>query len=539
MTGDGPRFYVGPSDEQDKYRLLRQVGHGGEAELWKAELDLVGGQEPVAVKILHADHHSEIATWRQRWADQVDLLRLIHHPGVVGMHTLFEGPRMHPRGQADPDTSCLYLVMNWVDGLPLRDWVTQHPGPEHRMEALRYLDQVAAVLEFLHNGRATRSGRPVIHGDLSPSNVIINRDGQAVLVDFGLFRLVRHVTAVGAGTAGYCAPEVARGGEYSPASDRYAFGGLAYYVLTGMHPPTDPQQLHAGLSVIAGAGDRNVNINELAAIFSEDPALRPSADQWLRLLRLHTSTVSAQSAPLAPAAHPIGLPSAPPQPGPGDRHAATQRPWVVVATSAVLITSVLLVAGVAAMLFPRAIVGQPEGRATMDQAGTSPQNGQPAGTTQAQAATGPTHAPEPSSAPTPGTPVTSSPEGRKADIDELPVVDHSNLGRFTWGTMTVDGRDYLKVFETTDCDDAWTEYQLSKNYLRFHADVGIGDLARTGAKATFIVRVDGTVKVSKTLTLFRTETIDVSLVGAQRMRISLYVEDCPDAGFIDPYVIAV
>lgn len=544
MAADQSGSYVGPYDEQDKYRLLRQVGHGGEAELWKAELDLVGGNEPVAIKILHPDHHRDIATWRQRWTEQVDLLRLIHHPGVVGMHTLFEGPRMHPREQADPETKCLYLVMNWVDGLTLRDWVAQYPGPEHRVEGLEYLVQVAGVLDYLHSGAATPSGRPVIHGDISPSNVIINDDGQAVLVDFGLFRMTHHVTKMGAGTFGYCAPEVARGGEYSPASDRYAFGGLAYYTLTGTHPPTDPRELRAGLATVAGVGDRSPNVDELAAIFAEDPAQRPAAGQWLQLLRLHSTTATARNRPLAPLAAGATPPSAPPagppdapgaDAGPRQGQARTRRqPWTVLATSAMLIASMLFVMGAAALLFPR-------DAATRSNA--------PAGGKQQTPAQGPTTAgggpesrpeqgapssePPDSTSPAPAT----TPEGRKADLGELTEVGRSDYS--DWGELTAGGKRYTKalVNDNYSCH-FWIEYQLSKKFLWFHSMVGINDYSKTGSRATFTVEVDGVVKGTKSIPLFETDTIDVSLADAQRMKLSLETDNCPDAGFIDPYVIA-
>ncbi len=102
MPVDPQHFFVGPEDEPNKYRLLRHVGGGGEAVLWEADLAFAGDRERVAVKILRVEHAEEVARWRERWADQAELLGFIRHPGVVGVHAHFEGAQMHLPGQAVP-----------------------------------------------------------------------------------------------------------------------------------------------------------------------------------------------------------------------------------------------------------------------------------------------------------------------------------------------------------------------------------------------------------------------------------------------------
>ncbi|MGH8881841.1 MAG: serine/threonine protein kinase, partial [Stackebrandtia sp.] len=226
---DSNTYTVGPDTEPDKYRLRRQVGGGGEAEIWQASVTLAGGPEHVAVKILRDIHIVDAEAWQERWSSQVELLRLLRHPGVVGVHEYFAGPRMHLPGEADLDTRHHYLVMNWVDGVDLRQWNGDRESVD-RFETLRHLTQVADVLDWLHSGNATTSGRPVVHGDISPGNIIINSDGQAVVVDFGLFRMAHSGDSPPTGTQGYCAPEVLASGEYTAAADRYGFGALAYFL---------------------------------------------------------------------------------------------------------------------------------------------------------------------------------------------------------------------------------------------------------------------------------------------------------------------
>ncbi|QUX21017.1 MULTISPECIES: protein kinase domain-containing protein [Nocardiopsis] len=291
-------LYVGPDSHPDKYRLVRSVGRGGEATLYLAEVTLAGQTEPVVVKALNADitaDSAEFAELSARWAEQAELLRFINRLGVVGVREHFEGAPEHPAGgtgeQAD---RCLYLVMNHIDGLDLRDWRAEHAqeGVRGQREVLRYLEQVAQVLDMLHAGRATPSRRPVVHGDLSPGNIMIDTDGQATLVDFGLSRIAaRHMTARPWFTPGYAAPEIFSG-EYSPATDRYAFGAVAFYALTGEDPPTAPEQLRerfAALPLLADAEEPTRAL--VASMFSAEPADRPEASAWVGALRTLATSV--------------------------------------------------------------------------------------------------------------------------------------------------------------------------------------------------------------------------------------------------------
>jgi serine/threonine protein kinase len=288
----GQELCVGPVERPDKYRLLRLEGSGGEASLWRAEVDLAGESETVAVKVLHPRLHDDLARISARWAEQAELLRFVTHPSVIGVREHFEGAPPHPGagrtgglGAAVPDRA-LYLVMNWVAGLPLRDWLLVHDGREGTVRGLRLLEQVAEALEMLHAGGVTPSGRPVVHGDLSPGNVMVSEEGQAVLVDFGLVRLVSHRTRAAAGTPGFTAPEVWSRGEYTPATDRYAFAALGFYTLFGVPPPADEEQIADLLfdhPFLIDTPPRQAE--QILRGFSADPAERPGVVEWLRCLR--------------------------------------------------------------------------------------------------------------------------------------------------------------------------------------------------------------------------------------------------------------
>lgn len=325
-----PQFYVGPDGTPDKYRLKRQIGSGGEAQLWEAELHVSGTWEPVAVKILRSDHFADFDRWKGRWAEQAEVLRFIRHPGVVGVREHFEGGGMHYASEAPPGQRALYLVMNWHDGQTLREWSQQHRSAADGYEALRYLAQVGDVLDWLHSGQATPSGRPVIHADVTANNVLVTSAGQAVLVDFGLVRLAAGLSPTAEGTFGYVAPEVKALGAYSPASDRYAFGALTYLVFTGTAAPATIDQIRAGFSQVPAVMAQPTLLDHLLKMFNPDPNSRPPCGDWIRYFRVTGATsadvvgagytaplepTAVQAAALVPPPPPLPLPvAAPPEP---------------------------------------------------------------------------------------------------------------------------------------------------------------------------------------------------------------------------------
>ncbi|WP_282693179.1 serine/threonine-protein kinase [Streptomyces sp. CC208A] len=316
--------HIGPDSAPDRYRLLRSIGRGGEAVLYLAEIELAGGAEPVVVKVL--DSRTTITPEvfervSRKWNEQAELLRFVSRPGVVGVREHFQGPPIHAAGESGALSGrALVLVMNHVDGLDLRDWRAERTlaTPAERREVMRTLEQLADVLDWLHSGRATPSGRTVVHGDLSPGNVMVDEHGQATLVDFGLSKLTAdHQTAEVWFTPGYAAPEIFEG-KRTPATDRYAFGAIAYFLLSGESPPATPEQLAAALGAVPQiAGLPEEQRERVRAIAAADPDRRPlSLSAWVKEVRhgvVSTTTTSRpavpQDAPPRPAAAPAPAPA--------------------------------------------------------------------------------------------------------------------------------------------------------------------------------------------------------------------------------------
>src|SRR4051812_35609325 len=119
-------FRIGPGSDPDRYRVDLLHSSGAEGQLWRGAPGLGDGVElAVAIKILQPDREDLIDQSRERWEQHVDLLRSLQYPGVVTVREAFEGPPMHAPGATPPPGRNLYLVMNWVDGVPLNEWVSR------------------------------------------------------------------------------------------------------------------------------------------------------------------------------------------------------------------------------------------------------------------------------------------------------------------------------------------------------------------------------------------------------------------------------
>jgi serine/threonine protein kinase len=275
-------FYAGPTDDPHRYRLGNPVGAGAEGTLYRGYLAMASGPVlDVAVKMLHPHHQPQLASWRRHWGEQVELLRSLQAQGLVTVRDGFVGTLPHAEGNGGSGET-LYLVMNFIDGVALDRWADENARLPDR-DKLRLLLSVAAGLDLMHSGVAT-GGVPVIHGDVKPANVIVVGTDRSVLVDFGMMRSLpggARTTFV-TGTMGYLAPEVIDEGLYTPAADRYAFGGVAYHLLTGQHPGRDLVAMRAALET----GGRDAEVVDHVLRMFGPPESRPAPlANWCAQLR--------------------------------------------------------------------------------------------------------------------------------------------------------------------------------------------------------------------------------------------------------------
>jgi eukaryotic-like serine/threonine-protein kinase len=178
---------------------------------------------PVAVKVL-AEHCAEDEDIRARFLREARAAaRLSGEPHTVTIYDV---------GEADGRP---YLVMEYFPGGSLASRLAA--GRVDQGLALQWLDQAACALDAAHE-------HGVVHRDVKPGNLLLDRDDNICVADFGIAWAAgvdsNTQTGVILGTAGYLAPEQAAGGQATAASDRYAFAVVAHELLTGTRPGPQP-----------------------------------------------------------------------------------------------------------------------------------------------------------------------------------------------------------------------------------------------------------------------------------------------------------
>ncbi|MEV0223184.1 serine/threonine-protein kinase [Streptomyces sp. NPDC050704] len=209
-----------------RYRVVAQLGRGGMGVVWRA-LDEVLGRE-VAVKELRTYTDAagpELADLGLRMQREARAAARVRHPGVVAVHDV-----------AEIDGRPL-IVMELVDG-PSLDDVLRERGTLDAREAAAIGAKVMDALAAAH-----RAG--VLHRDVKPGNILLDRSGRIVLTDFGIATMddpgdgsATHLTRSGelVGSLDYLAPERAQGHDPGPASDVWALGATLYAAVEGTSP---------------------------------------------------------------------------------------------------------------------------------------------------------------------------------------------------------------------------------------------------------------------------------------------------------------
>ena len=247
------------------YRVGRLLGQGGMGAVYSAEHAVL--RLPCALKVFTADGAKK-EFLRKRFLAEGRLLARLDHPRLVKVCDL----------SVDEASGAPYFAMDLVldaDGDPctLEDWRKRRKPDEAAIAAV-YAD-LREGLEYLH-------GQGVVHRDLKLENVLIDRDGRAVLSDFGVSRIFDErlrrelsVTVTFAadkaplmGSFGYLAPELKRGEPATPASDAYALGVLVFRLLTGVWYENDS----TAMDLLAGFEEGWTSL--LTQLLAEDPSKR-------------------------------------------------------------------------------------------------------------------------------------------------------------------------------------------------------------------------------------------------------------------------
>ena len=208
------------------YEVQELIGSGGMANVYKAVMRGQNGPVPagtvVAVKVLRQEYMHDPDLVR-RFKNESKAISLLDHPNIVKVYDVSVNDHLQ------------YIVMEYVDGMTLREYLNERGGKLSSRETVHFISQILKALEHAHaNG--------IVHRDIKPQNIMLLDNGQLRMMDFGIARISRADNQMLAGKAmgsvHYISPEQAKGDETDCTSDIYSVGVMMYEMLSG-HLPFD------------------------------------------------------------------------------------------------------------------------------------------------------------------------------------------------------------------------------------------------------------------------------------------------------------
>lgn len=245
-----------------KYEVVERLGRGGMAEVYRAyhaSLDRY-----VAIKVLHT-FLADAPEFRTRFEREARHVARLKHPNIVQVYDF----------DFDDASDSYYMVMELVEGATLKDRLADLAQRDERFtlkDTLKLMKQAASALAYAHK-------EGMLHRDVKPANLMLDKDNRLVLTDFGIAKMVSNptLTATGGmvGTPAYMSPEQGMGDLGDERSDLYALGVIWYEMLTGQVPYNAETPLALILKHV------NERIPSLRAV---RPDLPVEADEILRKL---------------------------------------------------------------------------------------------------------------------------------------------------------------------------------------------------------------------------------------------------------------
>jgi eukaryotic-like serine/threonine-protein kinase len=214
-------------DRLGHYRVDRLISRGGMASIYRGT-DLETAC-PVAIKVPHPEIESDVVFF-DRFHREADIGRKLEHPGVA---------KVLP----DPDAGRVCMIMEWVEGIPLRK-ILDAQGKIPQERAVRIALRICGVLGYIHE-------QGVVHRDLKPDNILMDANDNIKLIDFGIAseagsrRLTFGKLTRSMGTPDYVSPEQVKGKRGDERSDVYSLGVMLYEMVSGEVPFRSPNPLVA------------------------------------------------------------------------------------------------------------------------------------------------------------------------------------------------------------------------------------------------------------------------------------------------------
>ncbi len=231
------------------YTVQSLIGTGGMANVYKAVVAGPGGPVPqgmvVAVKVLRQElmHDPDLV---RRFKNESKAISLLNHPNIVKVYDVSVSENLQ------------YIVMEYVDGMTLREYLNERGGKLTSRETVHFISQILKALDHAH-----RNG--VVHRDIKPQNIMLLDNGQLRMMDFGIARVSRAENQLTGGKAmgsvHYISPEQAKGEETDRKSDIYSVGVMMYEMLSGKLPFDADDVVEVALKQIS---DQPESLQELA-----------------------------------------------------------------------------------------------------------------------------------------------------------------------------------------------------------------------------------------------------------------------------------
>jgi serine/threonine-protein kinase len=263
--------------EHQKYRITERIDAGGMAEVFRGVAEsLQGFKKSVAIKRI-LPHLCKNKKFISMFLDEARLSLYLQHANIVGVFDI---------GMSSPDQTggggAYFIVMEYVDGLHLKGIIEslRRQGKRLTVAQVLYLCmEVCKGLAYAHDITDPETGRPlgIVHRDISPPNILISKNGEVKLVDFGLAKATSQIESTDPGVVkgkfSYLSPEAATGKEVDRRADIFAVGILLYEMLTGkrlFYGENDHQTVEL------------VRQSRIPSIAQQNPEVEPELEQVVR-----------------------------------------------------------------------------------------------------------------------------------------------------------------------------------------------------------------------------------------------------------------